>query len=201
MILQRLFTIGAVTLFTSGCNVVRSPVPFGLQPVHLSSNSFDNIIWCGEKYDDMRVKVVDPKSAKVEVGLRQSDDPAKPKWETHQGYLMAGIRHTYISTPCAKDGSSSNGYYFALIRHEPTKAIVWLPDRMKFRKHVLNGTIKGKVDSEDVVLETPTKEFFEYIESGDNGVFFDWQNPVIIKKTRRSEQPHAGAVLKVAPEE
>jgi len=153
----------ATALFTSGCNVVRSPVPFGLTPVQLSSNSFDNIIWCGEKPDDMRVKVVDPESAKVEVSIRQSEDPEDPQWETHQGYLMAGIRHQYLSTPCAEDGSSSNGYYFALISNEPTKAIVWLPDRMKFRKHVLNGTIKGEVVRENVILETPTKEFFEYI--------------------------------------
>ena len=187
IILTLIFT--AATLFTAGCNAVTSPVPFGLKPVQLSSNSFDNIIWSGEKPDDMRVKVIDPESAKVQVSIRQSEDPENPKWETHTGYFMAGLRQTYLSTACSEIGDSSEGYYFVLVQNEPTKAIVWLPDRMKFRKHVLNGTIKGKVVREDVILDTPTKEFFEYIESGDHGVFFDWKNPMIIKKTRKSEQP------------
>ncbi len=177
----------------SGCNSVISPGPFGLTPIQLSPNIFENVIWSVEQSDDLRIKVLDPTSGKIEISRRGSDDPTNPKWETDPAYLMEGLHHhhyAYISTPCSADGSGSNsleGYYFVLIATEPSRAIVWLPDHKKFKKHILNGTIKGQIVGGGIVLEKPTKEFFDYIESGDHGLFFDWKNPIIIKKTKKSE--------------
>jgi hypothetical protein len=76
-----------------------------------------------------------------------------------------------------KEGAASN--YWALIKKDASQIIVWNPDPTQFRKLIQTGDLRGRVEKYDVILEKLTADDLKGILSGDKGMYFDWQNPVV----------------------
>ena len=51
-----------------------------------------------------------------------------------------------------------------------------------FARLVKNGTVPGKIDGDDVILDELTSQHLKRIMSGDQGVLFAWDEPIVFVK-------------------
>jgi hypothetical protein len=78
-----------------------------------------------------------------------------------------------------KGKGDAASHYWALMKKEASQIIAWTPDPAPFRKLVQTGVLRGKVEKYDIILEKLTPDDLKGILSGDKGVCFEWQNPVV----------------------
>ena len=78
-----------------------------------------------------------------------------------------------------KEKEYAASYYWTLLKKDGGQIIVWTPDPGQFRKLVQTGDLRGKVEKYDIILEKLTPDDLKGILSGNKGVCFEWQNPVV----------------------
>ena len=76
-------------------------------------------------------------------------------------------------------------YFWARVKQGTDSIIAWLPDYKKFKALVEEGTLPGEVDSEHsyggaVMLGDLKPEHYQAIVSGEHGVLFDWEDPIVL---------------------
>jgi hypothetical protein len=168
---------GLFTLLTGalifGCAAVSSVEPVGERPKEISQNEWGGT-WINKSHS-ITIKVLDEQRGLLQVAWVEEKEGGL-KIESYQ----AGIREWgewIFGNVKEKEDSVSN--YWVLIKKDAGQIIVWTPDPAQFRKLVQTGDLRGKVEGYNTILEKLTPDDLKGILSGDKGVCFEWQNPVV----------------------
>ena len=164
----------ALLLAVSGCNQVICKRPVGEKPAKIVVAEWEGN-WIGPD-GAIAIKVVDAESATLKV-VWLEDDAGQPTMKTAAVELRESGDWLFANT--LKDDEAS-GYLWARIKKENRQILLWEPDEKLFAKLVRAETLPGRVDQNNVILEELNSEYLNLITSGDHGVPFTWDQPLIL---------------------
>jgi hypothetical protein len=184
-----------LALLAGGCTAVRSPQPFGDKPHALVAAEWEGT-WVGLEEDDheepVRFMIADAADGRLQVTWIKEKD-GMPVLETHQVVLREGGDWMFISV-LADEDHKEKGFVWGRLRREGELMIIWKPDVPKFEKLIEDGKLKGKTDDGDVVLEPLTAKNLTALTSGELGVPFNWDNPMVLHRIgKANHSPEAAA--------
>jgi hypothetical protein len=156
-----------------GCATVSSVEPVGERSKEISQKEWDGT-WI-HKDHSITIKVLNEQRGLLQVAWVEEKEGSLTL-ESHQ----VAIRETgeWIFGNI-KEKEDAAFHYWALMKKEAGQIIAWTPDPSHFRKLVQTGVLRGKAERYDVILEKLTPDDLKGILSGDKGVCFEWQNPVV----------------------
>jgi hypothetical protein len=156
-----------------GCAAVSSVEPVGERAKQTSQNEWGGT-WI-HKSHTLTIKVLNEQKGLLQVAWVEEREGGL-KIESYQvairesgGWIFGNV----------KEKEDATSHYWALIKKDAGQIIVWTPDPAQFRKLVQRGVLRGKVESYDIILEKLTADDLNKILSGDKGVYFEWDNPVV----------------------
>jgi len=156
-----------------GCATVSSVEPVGEAPKEISQNEWGGT-WI-HKDHSITIKVLNEQKGLLQIGWVEEKE-GELKLESYEvairesgGWIFGNVK--------GKEEAAS--HYWALMKKEAGQMIAWTPDPAQFRKLVQTGDLRGKVERYDVILEKLTPDDLKGILSGNKGVCFEWQNPVV----------------------
>jgi hypothetical protein len=156
-----------------GCAAVSSVEPVGERAKVTSQNEWGGT-WI-HKSHAMTIKVLNEQKGLLQVAWVEEKEGSL-KIESYQVAVRESGEWIFGNVK-EKEGAASN--YWALIKKDASQIIVWNPDPTQFRKLIQTGDLRGRVEKYDVILEKLTADDLKGILSGDKGMYFDWQNPVV----------------------
>lgn len=167
-----LFTL-LLSVLIFGCAAVSSVEPVGERPKEISQNEWDGT-WI-HKDHSIRIKVLNEQRGLLQVAWVEEKGGGL-KFESYQVVLRESGQWIFGNVKEKEDAAS---HYWALMKKEAGQIVVWTPDPAQFRKLVHTGVLRGRVEKYDVMLEKLTPDDLKVILSGDQGVCFEWQSPVV----------------------
>ena len=156
-----------------GCATVSSVEPVGERPKEISQNEWGGT-WI-HKDHSITIKVLNEQKGLLQVAWVEEKEGGL-KLESYEVAIRESGEWIFGNVKGKGDAPS---HYWALMRKEAGQMIVWTPDPEQFRKLVQTGDLRGKVEKYDIILEKLTPEDLKGILSGNKGVCFEWQNPVV----------------------
>jgi hypothetical protein len=156
-----------------GCATVSSVEPVGERPKEISQNEWDGT-WI-HKDHSIRIKVLNEQQGLLQVAWVEEKGGGL-KFESYRVAIRESGGWIFGNVKEKEDVAS---HYWALMKKEAGQIVVWTPDPAQFRKLIQTGVLLGKVETNDVILEKLTPDDLKAILSGDKGVCFEWQNPVV----------------------
>jgi hypothetical protein len=166
------FTLLSVALIL-GCAAVSSVEPVGERAKETSQNEWGGT-WV-HKDHSITIKVLNEQKGLLQVAWVEEKEGSF-KVESYQIAIRESGEWTFGNVKEKEDAAS---HYWALIKKDVGQIIVWTPDPAQFRKLVQTGVLRGRVERYDIILEKLTPDDLKVILSGDKGVCFEWQNPVV----------------------
>jgi len=163
----------AVLLTVSGCNQVICKRPVGEKPAKIVAAEWEGN-WIGPD-GAIAIKVVDADSAALQVAWLE-DEAGQLAMKTAAVELRESGDWLFANTRA--DGET-RGYLWARIKKENRQILLWEPDEKLFAKLVRDGIFSGRVDQNNVILEELKSEHLNLIRSGERGVPFTWDQPLI----------------------
>jgi hypothetical protein len=164
----------ALLLTVSGCNQVICKRPVGEKPANIVAAEWEGN-WIGPD-GAIAIKVVDAERATLKV-VWLEDEAGQPAMKTAAVELRESGDWLFANT--LKDGEAS-GYLWARIKKENRQILLWEPDERLFVKLVRAGIFPGRVDQNSVIVEELNSEHLNLIKSGELGVPFTWDQPLIL---------------------
>ncbi len=168
----RFFALLAVVLIF-GCAAVSSVEPVGERPKEIFQNEWGGT-WI-HKSHSITIKVLNGQKGLLQVAWVEEKEGGLTIESCRVAIRESG-EWVFGNVKKKEDAAS---HYWALIKKDVGQIIVWTPDPAQFRKLVETGVLRGKVERYDIILEKLTSDDLKTILSGDKGVCFDWQNPVV----------------------
>jgi hypothetical protein len=156
-----------------GCGAVSSVGPVGERPREISQDEW-NGTWINKNHS-ITIKVLDEQKGLLQVAWVEEKEGGL-KIESYQAAIRESGEWIFGNV---KEKADSSSHYWALIKKDAGQIIIWTPDPVQFRKLIQTGVLRGKVEKYDVILEKLTADDLKVILSGDKGVYFEWQNPVV----------------------
>jgi len=156
-----------------GCAAVSSMEPVGDHPKEISQNE-----WAGtwiNKSHSITIQVLDEQKGLLQVGWVEEKEGGL-KIESHRVTIRESGEWIFGNV---KEKEDSVFHYWALIKKDAGQIVVWAPDPAQFRKLVETGRLRGKVEGSSTILEKLTLDDLKGILSGDKGVCFERQNPIV----------------------
>jgi len=156
-----------------GCAAVSSVEPVGERPKEISQNEWGGT-WI-HKSHSITIKVLNEQKGLLQIAWVEEKEGGL-KIESYQVAIRESGEWIFGNIKEKEDAAS---HYWALIKKDMGQIIVWTPDPARFRKLVQTGDVRGKVEGYNVILEKLTPDDLKVILSGDKGVHFEWENPVV----------------------
>jgi hypothetical protein len=129
----------------------------------------------------VNIKVVDAESGTLSIAWLEHDEQGQPAMKTAAVELRESGDWLFASTREESKGGS-RGYLWVRIKKEHRQIIAWEPDGQLFAQFVRDGVIPGRIDGDDVVLEALESRPLKMITSGERGVPFSWDRPLVFVK-------------------
>jgi hypothetical protein len=164
----------ALLLAATGCNPVLSERPVGPKPARIIAAEWEGN-WIGPD-GGVAIKVMDADSAIVKV-VWLEDDSGQQKMKTALVELRESGNWFFANTRAEGEG---NRYMWARVKKEKRQILIWEPDDKAFSKLVNDGVLPGRIDQKNVILEELDAKKLSVLQSGDYGVPFKWDDPVIL---------------------
>jgi hypothetical protein len=156
-----------------GCAAVSSVEPVGERPKAISQDEWSGT-WIHENHS-ITIKVLDEQKGLLQVAWVEEKEGGL-KLESYQVAIRESGEWIFGNVKEKEDAAS---HYWALIKKDAGQIIVWTPDPAQFRKLVQTGVLRGKLEGYDIILGKLTPDDLKVILSGDKGVYFEWENPVV----------------------
>lgn len=156
-----------------GCATVSSVEPVGERPKEISQNEWGGT-WI-HKDHSITTKVLNEQKGLLQVAWVEEKE-GELKLESYEVLIRESGEWIFGNVKRKGDAPS---HYWALMKKEAGQMIIWTPDLSQFRKLVQTGDLRGKVEKYDIILEKLTPDDLKGILSGNKGVCFEWQNPVV----------------------
>jgi hypothetical protein len=133
----------------------------GLTIIHVADEGEGTLLIAGVEEKDGALRL-----ETLEVTLRQSG-----------GWVFASMRDESAS-------GKADEYVWARVRKTDNLIVVWLPDADKFRQLIEEGILPGET-GDGILLKDLKKEHYEIITSEAQGVLFEWDEPMILRRVSR----------------
>ena len=185
--------IGTAVLAASACTRVTVTEPIGETPVLLESEDWEGLWSVIEDGDTgfLLIEVVDAANGELRVRNVATD----PDSDTTTVFLREGGGWTFASARDADD--SDDIFEWARVDRDNQRILYWEPVTSRFAELVREGLLPGTVQERElqrppgstgepvtelrgVTLSGLQPEHIDLITSGDQGVLFDWDDPVIM---------------------
>jgi hypothetical protein len=156
-----------------GCAAVSSVEPVGERPKEISQNEWGGT-WINKTHP-ITIRVLDEQKGLLQVAWVEEKEGGL-RIESYQVAIRESGEWIFGNVKETQDSAS---YHWALIKKDAGQIIVWTPDPAQFRKLVQTADLRGKVEKYNIILDKLTLDDLKGILSGDKGVCFAWQNPVV----------------------
>lgn len=166
----------ALLLAVTGCNQVICKRPVGEKPARIVAAEWEGN-WIGPD-GALAIKVADVDQAILKV-VWLEDEAGQPTMKTALVELRESGDWLFAST---REEGEDRGYLWARIKKENCQILLWEPDNQLFAKLVRAGVVPGRMDQNNVILEPLNSEHLNMIKSGEHGVPFSWDRPLIFVK-------------------
>jgi len=178
-LVTRLLSIGCLILLAA-CSSVYSTNPVGEKPVQLDSGQWDGN-WLGAD-GVMTIRVKDAEQGILQVAWIEDMELLQ-----YQVQLLESGDWVFFNL---REEDDDDGYFWGRIKNDGDSIILWDPDIKKFRALVTKGVLPGEVKKtgknmeffSDVILGELTPAHLQVITSGDQGVLFNWDEPLLLIK-------------------
>jgi hypothetical protein len=187
--IRGLFTL-LLSIVIFGCATVSSIEPVGERPKEILQNEW-NGTWI-HKDHSITIKVLNEQQGLLQVAWVEEKEGGL-KFESHQVAIRESGEWIFGNV---KEKVGAPSHYWALIKKEAGQMIVWTPDPAPFRKLVQTGDLRGKAERGDVILEKLTPDDLKGILSGNKGVCFEWQNPVVFSGSGNRDETRSSKELR-----
>jgi hypothetical protein len=183
-----------LALFAGGCTPVISPTPVGETPLILKPAEWEGM-WVASDGAFVVLTVINATAGQLKAAeVKESDGELKFEMNTlflreANGRIFVSVLHPHEDKPI--------GYVWGRLKKDGDTIIVWEPDQAQFSKLVAAGKLKEKSqnnDHHDLVLEALTAENLQALTTGELGVPFNWDNPMVYHRVGKSDLlPEAAA--------
>jgi hypothetical protein len=163
-----------------GCQRVTSIHPVGYDPVPLRAEDWNGEWGLPFEKEFIRMKVVDRETGMLRITSYNSEGGAE---KVEDAILRQVNGWTFASI--ANDGEGG-GYLFARVSNTGGRIfLIWLPDYDRFRGLVEKEILPGKTDADTVKLGLLLPTHLKLITSGELGVLFSWDDPIVMIRLDR----------------
>lgn len=179
--MKNVLLIGVVAL-ACGCTGVYSKMPVGKTPKNLAAEIEE---WTGTwdfNGSAITLAPVDPeKGALTAAWVEQGKTGFEFKMA--EITIRAAGNWTFVNMKESKPGQETH-YIWGRIKKEKRFAVAWLPDTEKFKRLIQEGKLPGTAPTNNspAMLDALSPEQLALIIAGQEGVLFQWDNPLIFKK-------------------
>ena len=177
MLPLRVFLAGLLLATTCACNAVITKRPVGEKPARIVAKDWEGDWFTAD--GTAKVKVVDADKGILKIFWLEDDKQGKPAMKTADVELRESGDWLFAST---REEEKGRGYVWGRIRNEDRQIVLWLPADKVFKQLIKEGVFPGKVEGDDVLLDELQPQHLKLIMSGDRGILFDWDKPVVFVK-------------------
>jgi hypothetical protein len=171
----------ALALTLSACSAVLVREPIGEAPYPVQEKE-----WEGEWIHEdglIFIRVADEdEGALLLAGVEEKDEVLG--LETSKVTLRRSGEWVFASLRDETASAKEDEYVWARIRKADDMIIVWLPDADKFKGLIEEGILPGET-GDGILLKDLKKEHYEIITSEAQGVLFEWDEPMILRRLSR----------------
>lgn len=201
MKLHMKLSLAALTFSLAACDTVTSPVPLGEEPAVIEAGQWEGR-WSNSE-GSLTVTVLDAGNGLVRIAYDEDGKHEEMDIELRTAGDWTFINVTeqdfeesegLASSPCSPADSPKpdlpecdeqpRGYLWGRIRQTDDALIVWAPEPAVFVRLVEEGLIPGTVEEGSVILGPLTAGHYEIITTGSHGVVLDWENPVVLYRSK-----------------
>ena len=165
-----------------GCSAVVSQRPVGEVPVVLNPEEWEGAWIAPEGGGPVVIRVEDGKKGYLKLAWIEDDRNMTFK-SLRVVILRSGTWDFANIREEDEKGGTGQNYFFARVKKEKNRILVWLPRAEKFAALVEGKILPGRAAKETVTLGELKPEHTKIIASEEKGLLFDWENPVILMKT------------------
>ena len=174
-------TIVALAMVLSACSAVLVREPIGEAPYPVQREEWEGE-WIQE--DGLTIiRVTDEGEGTLLIAGVEEDDDAlrletlKVTLRQSGGWVFASLRDETAS-------GKEDEYVWGRVRKDDNLIVVWLPDADKFKRLIEEGILPGET-GDGILLTDLKKEHYEIITSEAQGVLFEWDEPMILRRVSR----------------
>ena len=171
----------ALAMALSACTPVLVREPIGETPYPVRSEE-----WEGEWIHEdglMIIRVADEGQGTLLVAGVEEKEGAL-RLETLKVTLRQSGEWVFASVRDETASAKEDEYVWARVRKDGSMIVVWLPDADKFKRLIEEGTLPGETGG-SIILKDLKKEHYEIITSEAQGVLFEWDEPMILRRVSR----------------
>jgi hypothetical protein len=173
----KLAIAGLLLATVCGCSSVKSRRPIGEKPARIVARE-----WAGNWVTpdgSVEVKVIDAEKGMLKVFWLEDDNQGIPAMKIAEVELRESGEWLFANT---REEGKARGYLWGRIKNEDRQIIVWSPDDRLFAQYVRNGVFPGRLDGDEVILEELKPQHLKIVTSGEKGVLFSWDKPIVFIK-------------------
>ena len=168
----------------SGCNQVLSKRPVGEKPAKLVAADWEGQWLTSDGL--VKLTVVDANKGLLKAYYLEAEDGTPVLYSANielreSGEWMFGSFNEKDARK-ADDKAASKGFLWARVINKDRQIIIWAPDDAVFTKLVESGVFPGKTEQRDVFLDELKPQHLKIITSGERGVLFKWDEPLVLVK-------------------
>ena len=170
-----------LALALSACSPVLVRDPIGEAPYPVQREEWEGE-WIHE--DGLAIiRVADEGEGTLLIsGVEEKDDALR--LETLKVTFRRSGEWIFASMRDESASKKENEYVWGRVRKVDDLILVWLPDADKFKRLIEEGILPGETD-DGVLLTDLKKAHYEIITSGAQGVLFEWDEPMILRRVPR----------------
>jgi hypothetical protein len=170
----------ALALALAGCDYVASKHPVGETPLALEESEWEGAWLEGDS--PVTVRVVDAKQGLLQAAWVEERD-GEFVMDSVDVFLRRFEDWTFASF-AGVDQDEPNLLWGRLGRDDRNGLFLWWPRPEAFKRLVEEGRLPGTIDGDDVLLERLEAEHLAIIASEEQGVLFEWDEPMTFYRPR-----------------
>lgn len=175
---MRILVAGLCVLFMAGCSSVTMKEPFAETKLTEEEQGQLEGMW---RLDEQVVQVA---FASNGVPWLASVEWKDEDFVLNKSRLYFAERNGALYVCMPPEPGKTNEFFFAEIKPDGNKALVWIPDVDFFAERVDSGVLKGTVEvdkhSKSISLENSSLEILELVST--NRAAFDYRNPLLFQR-------------------
>ena len=169
-----------ILLLAAGCRGVYATRPVGEKPLPLVAADWEGT-WKNED-TTLKLAIQDAEKGVLDLSWMEGE-PQKPSLEKSAAVLLqSGDR--FFASMKDREHPERELYLWGRIKKDRDRLLIWAPDYERFKNLVEKGLLPGKAEDDAVILGDLKPEHYAIISSDSNGVLYDWENPIVLIRSR-----------------
>jgi hypothetical protein len=166
------------------CSTVTTPYAVGERDLQINAEEWEGL-WLGADGGVVVLKVIDSATGSLDA-FWLDEESGTPVLRRSAARLRESHGWIFGSVPdeVDDDGTEPPEFVWARVVNDRETLTLWSPDVEKFKRLVEEGRLPGTASS-SVELGTLEPSHYELITSDAEGVLFDWEEPIVLRRVAR----------------